>query len=116
MRLQWRQEIWKVQLNRLKTYCTNYSYPKLNAPSLIRLRLPLYAKNRYEWDVVDARSVAETDSSVITYYFYAMEKGKELNLERLADMGLYVRDGFVSRVSHILFGFGTNFGSAVVFH
>ena len=69
--------------------------------ALICLRLPLYAKKCYEWDVVDSRSIAETDSSAIAYYFYAMEKGKELNLERLEDMGLSIRDGFVSPVFQI---------------
>ena len=69
--------------------------------ALICLRLPLYAKKCYEWDVVDANSIAETDSSAIAYYFYAMEKGKELNRERLVDMGLYIRDGFISRAYQI---------------
>ena len=69
--------------------------------ALICLRLPLYAKKCYEWDVVNSRSIAETDSSAIAYYFYAMEKGKELNLERLEDMGLSIRDGFVRPVFQI---------------
>ena len=69
--------------------------------ALFCLRLPLYAKKCYEWDVVDAKSIAETESSAIAYYFYAMEKGKELNVERLTDMGLLIRDGFVSPVFQI---------------
>ena len=51
--------------------------------------------------MVDAKSIAETESSAIAYYFYAMEKGKELNVERLTDMGLLIRDGFVSPVFQI---------------
>lgn len=73
---------------------------EVNRP-LICLRLSLYAKECYEWDVVDARTIAETESSAIAYYFYAMEKGKELNRERLVDMGLYIRDGFISRAYQI---------------
>ena len=69
--------------------------------TLICLRLPLYAKKCYEWDVVDSTSIAETESSAIAYYFYAMEKGKELNLERLEQKGLSIRDGFVRRVYQI---------------
>ena len=72
--------------------------------NLILLRLPLYAKECYQWDVHEARSIAETESSAIVYYFYAMEKGKELNLERLANMGLYIRDEFASRVNQLELG------------
>ena len=72
--------------------------------NLILLRLPLYAKECYQWDVHEAKSIAETESSAIAYYFYAMEKGKELNLERLAIMGLYIRDEFASRVNQLELG------------
>ena len=54
-------------------------------------RLPLYAKECYGWDVLKANSIAETESSAIAYYFYAMQKGRELNLERLVELGLYIR-------------------------
>ena len=40
--------------------------------------------------MTDARSIAETDSAAIAYYFYAMEKGKQLDLARLVDAGLYI--------------------------
>ena len=66
------------------------SNPKLNSDSSYS-RLPLYAKECYGWDVLEARSIAETESSAIAYYFYAMEKGRELNLERLVELGLYIR-------------------------
>ena len=66
------------------------SNPKLISGSTDS-RLPLYAKECYEWDVLEARSIAETESSAIAYYFYAMEKGRELNLERLVELGLYIR-------------------------
>ena len=41
--------------------------------------------------MTDARSIVETDSAAIAYYFYAMEKGRELDLARLVDAGLYIR-------------------------
>ena len=102
--MQWTLQISKDQHIRLRervnlTQPIRYSARILI--SVICFRLPLYAKKCYEWDVVDSRSIAETDSSAIAYYFYAMEKGKELNLERLEDMGMAIRDGFVSRVYQI---------------
>ena len=53
--------------------------------------MPLYAKECYGWDVLKANSIAETESSAIAYYFYAMQKGRELNLKRLVELGLYIR-------------------------